>query len=143
MDKTITDAQSARKELEDALRSLSERGIDSPGLRQQLEQAMEAVWEVEMSHSSDPAATALPSETARPERRAYPREAVGGPGTIILADATRLDVTVVNNSRTGIMLELSDNVELPQRFNLLFSNILEPCDLVWQNGIFVGAKYAN
>lgn len=143
MDKTITDAQAAREELEDALRTLSERGIHSPGLRQQLEQAMQAVWEIELARSREQDPSARQNEAAGAERRAYPREAIGGPGTVILADATRIEVIVVNNSRTGIMLELADNVDLPHSFSLLFKNILEPCDLVWQNGIFVGAKYSN
>ncbi|GEM_PF-1126665 len=143
-DKTTDNAQSAKDELKESLRSLSERGIHSPGLQRQLEQAIETVWEVELARTRTSEGASQPPDANVTERRAFPREEVGGPGTLIFGeDAQRLEITVVNISRTGIMLELSDMVELPLTFSLLFKNVVEPCDLVWQNGLFVGAKYSE
>jgi hypothetical protein len=62
--------------------------------------------------------------------------------TAVAADGlSRLPLCLVNQSRSGAMLELTGTSALPPQFVLLFEHRSEPCELVWQRGTLAGVHF--
>lgn len=55
-------------------------------------------------------------------------------------DLTRLPIILVNRSRSGLTIELQEQVALPRTFRILFDRSIEPCTLVWQEGRLAGVQ---
>ncbi|WP_162783538.1 hypothetical protein [Devosia naphthalenivorans] len=76
------------------------------------------------------------------ERRRHAREAIRIEGTAVAGDGLiRLPVWVVNQSKSGAMVEVSQRTALPEQFVLLFRHTAEPCRLVWQQGALAGIQF--
>lgn len=76
----------------------------------------------------------------RLERRTPP--VLRGPGTII-ADGTRIPITIVNVSRSGIMLSLPEGTALRTPVALEIGTFVQPCDLIWQEGDNIGLRFSS
>jgi hypothetical protein len=78
------------------------------------------------------------------ERRQAKREDTDLPATAITGDGLiRIELRIVNLSRTGAMLELEEQVDLLNGFVLLFEHRAEPCQLVWQRGNIAGVQFVE
>ena len=76
------------------------------------------------------------------DKRLHKREAIRIAATAVMDDGLiREDVLVVNLSRSGAMVELGENIRLPDAFTLLFNNSLEPCHVVWRQARYAGVKF--
>lgn len=76
------------------------------------------------------------------EKRLHRRDPLRITGTAVMADGlVRADVLVVNLSRSGAMVELSESTELAEVFTLLFNHSLEPCRVVWRQAQFAGVRF--
>lgn len=77
------------------------------------------------------------------ERRRHHREVVNIEATAVLPDGlTRQPVLVVNLSRSGALVALSNPIDLPPSFTLLFDHKLQPCEVVWRQANHAGVKFA-
>lgn len=78
------------------------------------------------------------------EKRIERRLTINVPATLVVGDGlVRRPITIINVSQLGIMIELRYAWSVPRRFYLLFERRLQPCQLVWQQDLFAGAKFAN
>lgn len=78
------------------------------------------------------------------EKRQHKREALRIAATAVMQDGlVREDIFVVNLSRSGAMVELSESIELTKDFTLLFNHSLEPCHVVWRQAQFAGVEFAH
>jgi hypothetical protein len=76
------------------------------------------------------------------EKRKERRLNINVPAVLVIGDGlVRRPITIINLSRSGIMIELNAGFDVPSRFYLLFERKLQPCELVWQQGLFAGAKF--
>ncbi|MBF0679548.1 MAG: PilZ domain-containing protein [Devosia sp.] len=74
----------------------------------------------------------------RRERRSPP--VLRGPAQIA-ADQVRLDVTILNVSRSGVMIALPEDIALPDRISLIVGTMLQPCEVVWRDGTSAGLRF--
>lgn len=78
------------------------------------------------------------------EKRLHRRAPICLPATVVMADGlVRQNVLVVNLSRSGAMLELDENIDLPEAFTLLFNHSLEPCRVIWRRAQFAGLEFEH
>ncbi|RYG57842.1 MAG: PilZ domain-containing protein [Alphaproteobacteria bacterium] len=76
------------------------------------------------------------------EHRNQQRKSLNVPATLVAGDGlSRREVTLVNISRTGVMIDLMSEWPLPQAFTLLFRQTMQPCHFVWQKGRYGGARF--
>ncbi|WP_022719710.1 PilZ domain-containing protein [Rhodopseudomonas sp. B29] len=77
------------------------------------------------------------------EKRASPRQRVFKRGTIVMAGGGGFDCTVRNLSETGARIDLSDPVELPDRFLLVIEseNSMRRCRPVWNTAARIGLAF--
>ncbi|WEJ33822.1 PilZ domain-containing protein [Devosia sp. SD17-2] len=59
----------------------------------------------------------------------------------IAADQVRLDVTILNVSRSGVMIALPEDIALPDRISLIVGTMLQPCEVVWRDGTSAGLRF--
>lgn len=78
------------------------------------------------------------------ERRRHARELVRIQGTAVAGDGlVRLPLWVVNQSKSGVMVEFGARQTLPDQFVLLFKHKAEPCRVVWQQGELAGVQFVE
>jgi hypothetical protein len=78
------------------------------------------------------------------DRRRHARHEIRIEATAVAADGlSRLPLRLVNQSRSGAMLELEGANALPRQFVLLFEHRVEPCELVWQRGTLAGVHFVE
>lgn len=76
------------------------------------------------------------------EKRQHEREPVHLSGTAVTDDGLlRQEITVINVSRSGAMVEVPGSAELADGFTLLFKHSIEPCRVVWRDARFVGVQF--
>ncbi|WEJ59042.1 PilZ domain-containing protein [Devosia sp. FJ2-5-3] len=75
----------------------------------------------------------------RDERRSPP--VLRGPAQIA-ADPARLDVIIVNVSRSGVMIALPEDTALPDRISLIVGTMVQPCEVIWRDGASAGLRFA-
>jgi phage tail protein X len=76
------------------------------------------------------------------ERRKKKRTASYTEATLVhTSGLVRHPATIVEVSPLGALIELPDQTELPESFDLLFSNVIQPCRLVWTKGHYVGVRF--
>ena len=78
------------------------------------------------------------------DRRRHVRQPTRIEATAVATDGlARLQLHLVNRSRSGAMLELAEAKVLPEQFVLLFDHRVEPCELVWQQGTLAGVHFLD
>lgn len=78
------------------------------------------------------------------EKRQHKREALRLEATAVMGGGlVRQNVMVVNLSRSGAMVEVSEAIELPEAFTLLFKHTLEPCRVIWRQSQFAGVEFEH
>ncbi|HTO27246.1 MAG TPA: PilZ domain-containing protein [Devosia sp.] len=79
------------------------------------------------------------------ERRALPREAVHLEATIVTAGGViRFGGAVLNMTAMGARVDVPPNHELPNRFYMLMpDHRMQPCRIVWRDGIHVGLQFES
>ncbi len=78
------------------------------------------------------------------DRRRHARQEIRIEATAVGADGlNRLPLCLVNQSRSGAMLEMENASALPEQFVLLFEHRVEPCRLVWQHGTLAGVHFLD
>jgi hypothetical protein len=77
------------------------------------------------------------------ERRALPREAVHLEATIVVGGGVvRFDGAVLNMTAKGARVDVPSNHELPDSFYMLMpDHRLQPCRIVWRDGMRVGLQF--
>jgi hypothetical protein len=77
------------------------------------------------------------------ERRALPREAVHLEATIVIAGGVvRFDGAVLNMTAAGARVDVPPNHDLPDSFYMLMpDHRLQPCRIVWRDGMRVGLQF--
>jgi len=76
------------------------------------------------------------------ERRQDARQFMHVAGTAVVdGDLLRIPVTVVNISRSGLMVELPAGTDIPAEATFLFGHRLEPCQLIWHEGDLAGFNF--
>jgi hypothetical protein len=77
------------------------------------------------------------------ERRALQREVVDLVATIVIDDGmTRFEGAILNVSSLGARVAIPPEHELPNRFYMLMPNHgMQPCRIVWRDGMSVGLKF--
>ncbi|MCW5720480.1 MAG: PilZ domain-containing protein [Devosia sp.] len=76
----------------------------------------------------------------RQEKRSAP--VLRGPAAID-AGRSRMDVTIVNVSHSGVMIAMMGNAQLPAAISLVIGNMLRPCELIWRDGRFAGLRFID
>ena len=79
------------------------------------------------------------------ERRMMQRERVDLIATIVLdAGITRLDGAVFDMTRTGARVAVHPDLKLPDDFYLLLpDHRMQPCRIVWRDGMSVGLQFKD
>nr|WP_314258572.1 PilZ domain-containing protein [uncultured Devosia sp.] len=79
------------------------------------------------------------------ERRTATRIPVDLWATIVSGDGlTRIEVNVVDLSRTGARIALGDDHALPDDFYVLMpDNLMHDCALVWRDASSAGLRFEN
>lgn len=79
------------------------------------------------------------------ERRVLQRERVDLIATIVLdAGMTRLDGAVLDMTNTGARVAVHPNLNLPEEFYLLLpDHKMQPCRIVWRDGMSVGLRFED
>ena len=79
------------------------------------------------------------------ERRALPREAVHLEATIVVGGGVvRFDGAVLNMTERGARINVPSNHDLPDSFYMLMpDHRLQPCRIVWRDGMRVGLQFEN
>jgi hypothetical protein len=77
------------------------------------------------------------------ERRVLQRERVDLIATIVLdAGMTRLDGAVLDMTNTGARIAVHPDLYLPEEFYLLLpDHQMQPCRIVWRDGMSVGLQF--
>lgn len=77
------------------------------------------------------------------ERRALPRERVHLEATIVTGGGvTRFDGAVLNMTTMGARVDIPPDHDLPDRFYMLMpDHRIQPCRIVWREGIRVGLLF--
>ena len=77
------------------------------------------------------------------ERRALPRQAVHLEAIIVTGGGlTRFDGAVLNMNAMGARVDVPDDHELPESFYMLMpDHRLQPCRIVWREGMRVGLRF--
>jgi hypothetical protein len=77
------------------------------------------------------------------ERRLLQRERVDLIATIVLdAGMTRLDGAVLDMTNTGARVAVHPDLALPEDFYLLLpDHRMQPCRIVWRDGMSVGLQF--
>ena len=78
------------------------------------------------------------------EQRLHPREPIAIEGTAVAGDGLlRTPLRLVNLSRSGAMVELTNPAKLSSELVLLFKHRAEPCKVVWQQGQLAGLQFVD
>jgi hypothetical protein len=79
------------------------------------------------------------------ERRSIQRERVDLIATIVLdTGVTRLDGAVFDMTRTGARVAVNPDLNLPEDFYLLLpDHRMQPCRMVWRDGMSVGLRFKD
>jgi len=79
------------------------------------------------------------------ERRALKRELVDLVATIVIDEGvTRVDGAVLNLSGSGARVAVHPHYALPSRFYLLLpDHRMQPCRIIWRDGMSVGLQFED
>jgi hypothetical protein len=82
----------------------------------------------------------------RADRRAYARQPVNLPGTVLVPGKSPLPCTIRDVSKGGVMIALPVPAALPQRFVISVSGnvpVRRLCSLAWQDGETAGIAFVQ